>query len=324
MKRILITGISGFVGGHFTHYLTQKKKDFAIHGISRSKPNWNFVPHELREKIHFHQADLLDMKRTSLILQDIRPDYIVHLASFSSVANSWKQPVECFLNNTNIFLNIIESVRLHNINCKILSVGSSEEYGIVEENNLPLRENYRTMPTSPYAVARVSQENLAMIYSKGFHLNIVCTRSFNHVGPGQSDRFVISSIVKQFAEIKLNKRKPVIRIGNGSIIRDFSDVQDVVAAYDSLLEKGQSGEIYNVCSGKGYRILDVVKSISENYEINVKIEHEDDLLRPIDNPTILGNYDKIEKHVGWRPRVNFVESIEKIFEYWSDQIIMKG
>ncbi len=324
MKPILITGISGFVGGHFSHYLTQKRRDFIIHGISRSKPNWNFVPDDVREKVIFHQADLLDMKKTNQILQEIKPDYIVHLASFSSVANSWKQPVECFLNNTNIFLNIIESVRLNNIDCKILSVGSSEEYGIVEKKDLPLREECRIMPANPYAVARVSQENLALIYSKGYRLNICCTRSFNHIGPGQSARFVISSIVKQFAEIKSKKKAPVIHIGNGSIVRDFCDVRDVVAAYDALLEKGTPGEIYNICSGKGYSITDIIKSISDIYGIDVKVEQEYDLLRPLDNPSIIGSYNKIEKEIGWRPSINFEDSIRKIFEYWSNQIIMKG
>lgn len=311
MKKILITGISGFVGGHLAQYLTENRTDFIIHGMSRSKPKWDFVPEDIREKIIFHQVDLLDMNNTSRILKEIKPDYIVHLASFSSVANSWKQPVECFLNNTNIFLNIIESVRLYNIDCKILSIGSLEEYGIVDEKNLPLRENSRTIPTNPYAVARLSQENLALILSKGFNLNICCTKSFNHVGPGQSDRFVVSSIVKQFAEIKLKKREPVIRIGNGVIIRDFSDVLDIVAAYDALLEKGKPGDIYNVCSGKGYSIHDVVKIISELFEINVKIEQDDDLLRPLENPTIIGSYEKIEKNVGWHPQINIEESLKE-------------
>ena len=326
MQKILITGISGFVGGHFAHFVAQNRKDFTIYGISRTKPTWNFIPNRNRllKKIIFHQADLLDMKNTNRLLQKIKPDYILHFASFSSVANSWKQPAQCFLNNTNIFLNIIEAVRLNNLDCKILSVGSSEEYGIVEENNLPLREDCGTIPANPYAVARVSQENLALIYAKGFQLNIFCTRSFNHIGPGQSDRFVVSSIVKQFAEIKLKKKVPVIRIGNGTIVRDFVDINDVITAYDALLEKGQSGEVYNICSGKGYKILDVVKSISEIYEINAKIEQECNLLRPIDNPIIIGSYDKIEKQVGWRPQVNFEESLIKMFEYWSDQITKNG
>jgi len=115
MNKILITGISGFVGGHLAQYLTVNRKDFIIHGISRSKPKWDFVPDGVREKVIFHRVDLLDMKNASRILKEIKPDYIAHLASFSSVANSWKQPAECFLNNTNIFLNIIESVRLHNM-----------------------------------------------------------------------------------------------------------------------------------------------------------------------------------------------------------------
>lgn len=324
MQRILITGISGFVGGHFAHYVAQKRPGFIIHGASRRNPRWNFLPIELRGQIIFHQIDLLDRDKTSQLLEEIKPDYILHLAAFSSVALSWTQPVECFLNNTNIFLNLVDAVRYQKINCKILSVGSSEEYGIVTEEDLPLKEDSKTMPTSPYAVARVAQENLALIYSRGFQRNLCCTRSFNHIGPGQSDRFVVSSIVKQFAEIKLKKKAPVIRLGDGSIVRDFIDIQDVVTAYDALLENGRAGEIYNICSGKGHKILDVVRVMSEISGVDVRVEHDDSLLRPIDNPILIGSNDKIMKEVCWRPQVKLDASLEKMYEYWSNQILMRS
>ena len=265
MTSILITGISGFVGGHFTDFLLKTKKDYVIYGVSRSKPSWDFITnrnHVLRS-ITFCQCDLLDSVKIHALIGDIQPDYILHLASFSSVAQSWREPLASFLNNTNAFLNIVESVRMHKLNTKILSVGSSEEYGIVKESDLPLTEKKYLSPANPYAVARVSEEYLAQIYGKGYNLNICCTRSFNHIGPGQSDQFVVSSIAKQFAGIAIKHEKPVIKIGSGSIIRDFVDIEDVILAYNAILENGVTGEVYNVCSGRGYSIYDIVNTLSD-------------------------------------------------------------
>jgi len=168
MPTILITGISGFVAGHFTHYLTCHRKEFIIHGISRSRPQWSFLanPDKALEQVVFHQFDLLDMDATRDAVRRIAPDYLLHLASQSSVADSWKEPRKSFLNNTNIFLNIIESIREENHPCRILSVGSSEQYGIVGPEDLPLKEHSRTQPANPYAVARSSQEYLGLLYSQ--------------------------------------------------------------------------------------------------------------------------------------------------------------
>lgn len=322
MKSILITGISGFVGGHFTQFLLNKKQDYAIYGLSRSKPAWDFIqsPYQCSDKISFHQCDLLDSAKINAIIGKIQPDYILHLASFSSVSQSWKEPLASFLNNTNAFLNIVESVRTHDLNTKILSVGSSEEYGIVKESDLPLTEKKSVAPANPYAVARVSEEHLAQIYAKGYHLNICCTRSFNHIGTGQSDQYVVSSVAKQFAEIVIQHKKPIIKIGAGSIIRDFIDIEDVIRAYDAILEKGVTGEVYNVCSGKGHSIHDIVNSLSELTHIPVSVEQNQMLLRPIDNPVLIGSYDKLQNTTGWKPTCPIEKSLEKIHSYWLNKL----
>jgi GDP-4-dehydro-6-deoxy-D-mannose reductase len=253
MKSILITGISGFVGGHFAQFLSNKNSDYVIFGISRSKPKWDFIQNRsmVLRSINFHSCDLLNSVKVQSLIGEINPDYILHLASFSSVAQSWKEPVASFLNNTNAFLNIVESIRVHNLDTRILSVGSSEEYGIVEKSDLPLREKKYLAPANPYAVARVSEEYLAQIFRKGYNLNICCTRSFNHIGPGQSEHFVVSSIARQFAEIALQKKEPIVKIGAGSIIRDFVDIEDVILAYHAILEKGITGEVYTYVVERG-------------------------------------------------------------------------
>jgi GDP-4-dehydro-6-deoxy-D-mannose reductase len=318
MKKILITGISGFVGGYCVDFLTSHYNTIEIHGISRSKPAWDFVPvtPERLNDHHFHLADLNDIPKIKSLIEEIQPDYILHLAAQSSVAESWKTPVSSFMNNTNIFLNIIDTVRLNDNGARVLSVGSSEQYGIVSEGNLPLTEDSPQCPANPYAVARVAQEQLARIYASGYGLDICCTRSFNHCGPGQTDRFVVSSIVKQFVKIAQGLQDPVIHIGNGSIIRDFVDVHDVVEAYGLLLEQGKRGEVYNICSGKGRSIREIVTLLSEMYHIDVQVHQEQSQIRPIDNPRIIGSYTRIQNDIGWKPKISFEESLRSMYEYW--------
>jgi len=322
MKKILITGISGFVGGHFVHFLTTNHKDLEIHGVSRSKPAWDFVniPPQMLDDHYFHQLDLNDIPKIKVLIGEIQPDYILHLAAQSSVAESWKTPVFSFLNNTNIFLNIIDTVRLNDNAARVLSIGSSEQYGIVAEHDLPITEERQQSPENPYAVARVAQEHLARIYAKGFDLDICCTRSFNHCGPGQSDRFVVSAIVKQFARIARGIQEPVISIGNGAIVRDFVDVQDVVEAYSLLLSKGKKGEVYNICSGKGRAIKDIITILSEILDIQVSVHQEQGQIRPIDNPRIIGSFQKIQRDLGWKPTISFEQSLESMYAYWDRRV----
>jgi GDP-4-dehydro-6-deoxy-D-mannose reductase len=318
MKKILITGISGFVGGHFFHYLCKHHKDLEIHGISRSKPSWDFVPAmpELTRNSHFHRADLMNIPKIKSLIEEIQPDYILHLAAQSSVAQSWKTPVDSFMNNTNIFLNIIDTVRLNDFNARVLSVGSSEQYGIVSEQDIPLHEKSPQNPANPYAVARVAQEQLARIYAEGYGLDICCTRSFNHCGPGQNERFVVSSIVRQFVQIFHGIQEPVIHIGNGAIVRDFIDVRDVVTVYDLLLTKGKRGEVYNICSGEGRSIQDIVVMLSNMLQIPVQIKQEKSQIRPIDNPRIVGSNDKIQHELGWHPTIPFEQTLRSMYDYW--------
>jgi len=318
MKKILITGISGFVGGYFVDYLKSHERTFEIHGISRSKPAWDFV-HLSQDQLddqHFHQADLNDIPEIRSLIEEIQPEYILHLAAQSSVAESWKTPVASFMNNTNIFLNIIDTVRLIDNGARVLSVGSSEQYGIVSDRDLPLTEDNPQHPANPYAVARVAQEQLARIYASGYGLDICCTRSFNHCGPGQTDRFVVSAIVKQFARIARGLQDPVIHIGNGAIIRDFVDVRDVVEAYGLLLTRGKRGEVYNICSGKGRSIREIVTLLSEMYHIDVQVHQEQSQIRPIDNPCIIGSFKKIQTEIDWKPRISFEKSLQSMYEYW--------
>lgn len=322
MKKVLITGVSGFVGGYFVHHLANHDNSMEIFGISRSKPSWDFVHvnPELLENHHFYLADLNNIPKLKGIIQKIQPDYILHLAAQSSVAESWVSPVDSFMNNTNIFLNIIDTVRLNDNGARVLSVGSSEQYGIVAEADLPLKEESPQHPANPYAVARVAQEQLARIYAEGYGIDICCTRSFNHCGPGQNERFVVSGIVKQFVLISNGMQEPVIHIGNGSIIRDFVDVRDVVNAYALLLMNGKRGDVYNICSGTGRTIRSIVQDLSEILKIPVKISEEQSHIRPVDNPRIVGSNEKMRKEFGWQPSVRFEDTLRSMCDCWKQRL----
>ena len=317
MKNILITGISGFVGSYLADYFIRHEKEIHIHGFDLVAPHCS-----PGSDIHFHLADLLDKGLAEELIQQIRPAVIIHLASFSSVGDSWRDPIKSFKNNTNIFLNLLEITHSLKIPCRILSVGSSEEYGIVKNGDLPLTEDKPLNPVSPYAVARVAQEQLSHIYAKGFGMDIVCTRSFNHIGPGQTDKFVVSSIGKQFAEIKKGEREK-LHIGNTAIIRDFLDVRDVVRAYYLLIKKGRGGETYNICSGQGISVAQIIALYAEISGLDPQVETRPELLRPVENPVVTGSFEKLAAHVGWQPEITLMNSLRDIYAYWLEHVTSK-
>ena len=320
MKKILITGFSGFVSRYFIEHLENNKQKSEILGIDINKPDFLIYNSETL-KCSFEQIDLLDTGRLENIIYSFQPDYVLHLASYSSVGFSWKNPSLSFKNNMNIFLNMMEVVRGVNSSCRIISVGSSEEYGDYPEDLLPLMEGFQLKPLSPYAVARVSQEQLSKVYSDGYGLDVVMTRSFNHIGPGQKDIFVISSFAKQLVEIKkgLKKEKKLIT-GDITVVRDFLDVRDVVDAYYKLFTEGEKGEVYNICSGNGVSLRNVIDLMCEILEIQIELETDSNLIRPNDNKIIIGSNDKLKNATGWEQKIELKKSLEDIINYWIEKI----
>ncbi len=310
MLKFLITGYSGFVGGHFIDYLENNRIDSEIMGIDVN-PAKEPVKNYRYIKCNFIEQDLLDKDKIRYYINLSKPDYILHLASYSSVAFSWQNPIMSFQNNINIYLNLLEAVRILKIKCRILSVGSSEEYGNINQNKIPIREEYELEPLSPYAVARVSQEMLSRVYVRSYGLDIVLTRSFNHIGPGQKDSFVVPSFAGQLIDIKNGIRKELVT-GDTSIIRDFTDVRDVVAAYYALFMKGVRGEIYNVCTGKGYSLNEIIGIMEEILGVKSAIKINPDLIRPDDNKITIGSNEKLVKATGWKTRYDIRRTLEEI------------
>lgn len=300
MQKILITGGFGFVGKYLIEKLKQDKL-FQIFAISRSSMD---VSNKESHEIILIKGDLNNASFVSKTITEIEPDYIIHLAAESSVAYSWKEPNLSFQNNVNIYLNLLEAVRKTGVNSRILSIGSSEEYGVVDGSEIPIKETVRSNPVSPYAVARLAQSELSKVYVKGFGLDIVSTRSFNHFGNTQSDRFVIPSFINKVLVQKYNDNHKKIEVGDLNIVRDFLHVDDVVNAYIVLLREGVTGEFYNVCSGRGYSLKEILSDIYRSAEINENYTISEKLIRPDDNPVIIGSYEKLNSLTGWKPIKN--------------------
>lgn len=315
MDKYLITGFSGFVSKHFIEYLNSLNTYSTVIGIDINQPEFDFTQYK-NVQCSFKRIDLLDRTQVDNIIYQFQPQFILHLASYSSVAFSWKNPAASFANNTNIFLNLLEQIRELNLNCRIISVGSSEEYGNVSESDIPLNEEHSLKPVSPYAVARVSQEMLSKVYVDGFGSDIVLTRSFNHIGPGQRDIFVVSSFARQLVEIKKNNLPQELITGNLSIIRDFLDVRDVVRAYHELFKKGRKGEVYNICSGDGISLEMIIQRMSQILGIEVITKINPALIRPNDNSIVIGNNEKIKKETGWDISYTMENSLTDILNYW--------
>jgi len=315
-RKILITGFSGFVAHHFIDYLRDLKIEAEIWGIDVREPQYDISQYAPNLTIHFETIDMTDVEKMGNLFEQFVPDYILHLAAYSSVAYSWKNPSESFLNNTNIFLNLIKQVQDHNPNCRILSVGSSEEYGNVEKENLPIRENQGFEPASPYAVARVSQEMLSKIFVDTFGLDIVLTRSFNHIGPRQDERFVVPSFIKRILDIKkAGKTEGTIETGDVSVIRDFVDVRDVVRAYYMLLMNGKKGEVYNICSGHATLLESLISMIANQVGVKVSTKVNPEFIRPRDNKIVVGSPFKIESEIGWKAEISLSETINDMIIY---------
>jgi GDP-4-dehydro-6-deoxy-D-mannose reductase len=315
MNKFLITGFSGFVSRHFLKYLESNKIKATIVGLDIRNPesineSFKYI------KYDFKKLDLLQKDYVDDIIGEFKPDYILHLASLSSVALSWNEPSQCFINNTNIFLNLLEAVRNHRLSTRILSVGSSEEYGDVKHSDLPVSETHPLSPSNPYAVARVSQEFLAHIYVNGYDLDIIMTRSFNHMGPFQKDIFVVPSFAKQLIIIsKHPNKKGELFTGDTNIVKDFSDVRDVVSAYYLLFNKGKKGEIYNVCSGVGISLKKIISIMCEYLDIEVIVKIDPNRIRKSDSKMIIGSNKKLI-NLGWKQKYQLEDTLSDIINYW--------
>ena len=317
--KVLITGITGFAGSHLADYILDNHLDAQVYGIIRWRSRMENILH-IEDRIHLREADLKDMASLKKCLAAVQPDRIFHLAAQSFVPTSWKCPAETFAINAVGQINLFESILSLGISPKIQIAGSSEEYGLVNSDEVPMKETNPLRPLSPYAVSKVAQDLLGWQYFKSYGLKVVRTRGFNHTGPRRGDVFICSNFAKQIVEIEKQKREPVIYVGNLEARRDFTDVRDMVRAYWLCLEKGEPGDVYNLGSGKTYSIQEVLDMLLEISGVEVKIEVDPERLRPSDVPVLLADSSKFKQLSEWQPRISFNQSLQDLLEYWRERI----
>ena len=317
--KVLITGITGFAGSHLADYILENHSDAKVFGIARWRSRMENLLH-IQDKIELFEADLKDLVSLKKCMAEIKPDRIFHLAAQSFVPASWTCPAETFAINSIGQINLFEAILGQGLKSRIQIAGSSEEYGMVYPDEVPMKETNPLRPLSPYAVSKVAQDLLAYQYFKSYGLWTVRTRGFNHTGPRRGEVFICSNFAKQIAEIEKGKRKPVMYVGNLEARRDFTDVRDTVRAYWLSLEKGEPGDVYNIGTGKAYtmkEILDMLLGLSRE---QVKIETDPKRLRPSDVEILLSDSTKFRKLTGWEPKIPLKQSLQDLLDYWRDRV----
>ncbi|MEW6040821.1 MAG: GDP-mannose 4,6-dehydratase, partial [Elusimicrobiota bacterium] len=312
------TGITGFVGSHMTEFLLDNTNT-DVFGIARWRSKLDNIEH-LKGKITLVECDLRDYVSVYKAIKNILPDKIFHLAAQSFVPTSWHAPQETITTNVTSQLNIFEACRAVGINPVIQIACSSEEYGLVLENEIPIKETNPLRPLSPYAVSKISQDFLGYQYFKSYGMKIIRTRGFNHTGPRRGEVFVTSTFAKQIAEIEKKKKEPILYVGNLKAKRDFSDVRDMVRAYWLSTEKCIPGEVYNICSGKAWSIEKVLEILLSMTKIKVEIKEDTARMRPSDVPVLLGDNSKFVKQTDWKPEIPFEKTMRDLLDYWRDVI----
>lgn len=317
-ERVLITGITGFAGSHLVDYLLTLQ-DVEIYGMRRWRSRTEHIDH-LTNQVQILECDLRDQTSVNRLVAEVRPEKIFHLAAQSFVPTSWSAPEESLHTNVIGTLHLFEAVRQADIDPLIQVACSSEEYGKVLPNEVPIKETNPLRPLSPYAVSKVGTDMLAYQYFQSFGMKTVRTRGFNHTGPRRGDVFVCSNFAKQIVEIEKGLREPVIRVGNLEARRDFTDVRDMVRAYWLSLERCEPGEVYNISSGTSWKMQEVLDMLLARSEAKVKIETDPGRMRPSDVLILEGDNTKFCEATGWKPEIPFEQTLEDILTYWRERL----
>lgn len=323
MKRVLITGITGFVGSHLADYLL-KNTDYKLFGLKRLNSKLKNIEGIL-EKIDLIDGDLID--ETSLIntLNISKPDYIYHLGALSWVKPSWNMPSAYMQTNAIGTINLFEALRTLNLSPRILVSCTPEEYGDVPEELIPITEETRISPVNLYAASKVAQDVLCQTYHASYGFKVIRTRAFNHEGPKRDVMGALSSFAYQIAKIEKGLQEPVIKVGNLQAKRNFTDVRDMVEAYFLAMEKGKPGELYLIGSNQIFTIKQCLEMLIELSPMKNKIKYKvvPERVRPTELKLLIGKFDKFEKLTGWKPKTPFKETLESVLDYWRNSLSTK-
>lgn len=303
--KVLVTGAAGFVGTHLVRHLTEMGDD--VIGIDRG---------------HDDHVDITDAEAVTELIGRIRPTAIYHLAGWADVGGSWKAPVESFRVNAEGTLNVLSAAATAGVE-RVLAVSSADVYGKVEPAELPLTEDSPLRPASPYAVSKVAADYLGLQAWLGNGLPVLRVRAFNHLGPGQTDKFVAPALASRIAHAERDGGD-VLPIGDLSARRDFTDVRDVVRAYRLLMAHGEPGEVYNVCSGVDLAVQDLADQLLAQARIPLRFETDPDLLRPVEVPVLRGSYERLAAATGWEPEIPMSQTLVDLLEDWRARVAAGG
>lgn len=309
--RVLITGAEGFVGRHLAAFLLEQE-GLEVLGLDLRPPRegapWDMCEYEV--------CNILDRELVFSHLARFKPDYVFHLAAQSSVRRSWEDPGLTYEIALAGQANVFDALREAELDARVHVACSSEEYGKVKEDELPIREDHPLRPASPYALSKVMQDFHAVFSHQAYGTRTVVTRAFNMIGPGQSPDFVVSDFARQIAEAEAGGREPVIRVGNLEARRDFSDVRDLVGHYWRLLSEGEPGEVYNVCSGSDHSIAEILEMLLAMSETPIRVDVDPARLRKSDVPVLRGDNGKMRSLTGRVPDRPLEETLRDVLVYW--------
>lgn len=294
--KALVTGAGGFVGTHLTAHLTDHGDE--VFSTDQSTDG----------------IDITDAVQVADLLERVRPEAIYHLAGWADVGGSWSDPTTAFRVNAEGTLNVLLAAVATGVE-RVLVVSSADVYGAVSEADLPIRETTPLRPVSPYAASKVAADFLGLQAFLGRGLGVLRVRAFNHLGPGQTEKFVASAIASRIVRNEIDG-SDVLPIGNLSARRDFTDVRDVVRAYRMIIEHGKAGEVYNVCSGTDVAVQELAEEMLARAARPMRFESDPDLLRPVDVPVLRGDHTKLSDETGWEPKIPLPQTLTDLLDDW--------
>lgn len=308
MTKILVTGAGGFVGNYLIKELLSQNVGEIFGTVYHATSDISAIlPAD-----HIIEGDLTDYAFTEYLVKHVEPDIVYHLAAISVVGDSFSKAVTIMNSNTTLSYNLFEALRLHAPSTKIVAICSANVYGAVTDGSKPITEDTPMRPVNPYAVSKATQELLALQYHLAYGLNVIILRPFNHTGPGQTTDFVIPRLTSQFSQIVAGTAPPSLEVGNLDSIRDFTDVRDMVKAYVLASEHCQAGVIYNIGSGIGYSIKQIINILEELTGISVTLTTNPALVRAADVPVLVADATRFRGQTRWEPTVPLKQTITDI------------
>ena len=315
--RVMITGGFGFAGSHLAEYLLDQGHEVVL----LARPEGNSGPAEqLRGRARIATADLRGFAALRSILDDTKPERIFHLAAFSSVIESTRDPRHCYEINFDGTLNLLEAWRQLGFDSRMLLVSSSNVNGVSPGADQPLPETSPLRPENPYGGSKAASEFLAMQFGFSYGLPVVRARPFQHTGPRQSPAYVCSGLARQVAEIEMGLRPPVLEVGNPKVSRDFSDVRDIVRGYTLLVEHGRAGEVYQLCSGQAVPVSHIIESLTAGSHVSVEVRINPEKTRGGESPVLWGDPEKARSEAGWFAQFSLKQTLDALLAYWKEHV----